>query len=406
MKLVNSTITLFFLLTTTSVFSQLEKTIDSLQKVEQACLNTGIRMPYCSYAYMQQMDSILNVAYSKRKLSLSPAGQANLKLDEINWIKKKDIYFEEIDKEYAKNIKSGEWGPDMRMISYDEKAEFIKKRVLVLLDKNTRFPENTKSANAKEETVRFNFIHFFPDTSLAELVALRLHKKATDITNPIELSSIQGSFIVMSGETQVKDLTGIGYLIGIDTLGCNKNEVTEIPAEIGKLTKLKYLDLVKAFLLDTIPPEIGLLKELRMIRLGLTQVSSIPKEIGNLINLETLWLGNNKITSIPKEIGNLKKLTDLDISSNQLKQVPDEICNLGELTRLMITHCGLETLPENIGNLKNLKTLNLNNNHLHFLPKSIANLTKLSYLNVFDNPALSESYKEYLPVLLQKKKQK
>ena len=398
-------ILLFFIFCISSAFSQLEKTIDSLQKIEKACLNTGRSMPYCSYVYMREMDSLLNLEYGKLKSTLAPLDQKNLKLDEINWIKEKNLYFKEIDKQYITKTKSGEWWKDMLMLSFQKKSNFIEKRVRVLISKNYPITAINKSITNNKINKQQNFIHFFPDTSLAELVALRLHKKATDITNPIELSSIQGSFIVMSGETQVKDLTGIGYLIGIDTLGCNKNEVTEIPAEIGKLTKLKYLDLVKAFLLDTIPPEIGLLKELRMIRLGLTQVSSIPKEIGNLINLETLWLGNNKITSIPKEIGNLKKLTDLDISSNQLKQVPDEICNLGELTRLMITHCGLENLPENIGNLKNLKSLNLNNNHLHFLPKSIANLTKLTYLNVLDNPALSEHYKEYLPELLRKKKE-
>ena len=405
MKFIKQLIFLFLIFVGKSAFAQLEKTIDSLQKVQQACLNTGRGMPYCPYLYMQQMDSLLNLAYSKLRVTLTPIEQKKLKIDELTWITKRDLYFKEVDSEYRAKIESGEWGKDMRMLSYQDKSDFIENRVRVLLNKNFHLAAINNSVNSIEINEQQNFIHFFPDTSLAELVAVRLHKKVTDITNPKELSSIQGSFLVMSGEASVKDLTGIGYLIGIDTFRCSKNEVTELPAEIGKLTKLKYLDLNKAFLLDTIPPEIGQLTQLKMIRLSLTQVSTIPKEMGNLINLETLWMGNNKITMLPKEIGNLKKLIDLDISSNQLKQVPDEICNLGELTRLLITHCGLETLPENIGNLKNLKTLNLNNNHLHFLPKSIANLTKLTYLNVFDNPALSESYQEYLPLLLQKKKQ-
>ncbi len=397
-------IILLFLFVGKSAFSQMEKTLDSLERVQQACLNTGRAMPYCSYLFMQQMDSLLNLAYAKLKTTLTPLEQKNLKNDEIRWIRERDLYFKQVDSEYTANIKSGEWGKGMRMLSYQDKSDFIENRVRVLINKNFQLTGIHKSVTGTKLNEQQNFIHFFPDTSLAELVAIRLNKKITDITNPKELSSIQGGFEV--GPGGVKDLKGIGYLTNIDSFSCYKNEVSELPSEIGQLSKLKYLDLNKAFSLDTIPAEIGKLTQLKMIRLSLTEVSSIPKEIGNLVNLETLWLGNNEIAKLPKEIGNLKKLTDLDISSNQLKQVPDEICNLGELTRLMITHCGLETLPENIGNLKNLKTLNLNNNHLHFLPKSIANLTKLSYLNVFDNPALSESYKEYLPVLLQKKKQK
>ena len=282
----------------------------------------------------------------------------------------------------------------MRMLPMQEKSDFIENRVRVL-DKKTL----TLSEGIKKQS---NFIHYFPDTSLAELVATRLNKKITDTVTLRELNTIQGNFLVGPGE--VKDLRGIGYLTGIDTFSCYKNEVTKIPSEIGQLTKLKYLDLCKAFSLSTIPPEIGKLKELRMIRLCLTQVTSIPKEIGTLENLEILWLGNNRITEIPKEIGNLKKLVDLDISSNNFKSIPDEICRLTQLIKLKITHCGLESLPENIGNLKNLMVLNLNNNNLKYLPKSIAHLDKLTYLNVLDNNKLNESYKKYMPESLQKKK--
>jgi Leucine-rich repeat (LRR) protein len=402
MKVVKLFILIIFLFITNSAFSQLEKTIDSLQKIEKACLDNGRNMPYCSYVYMQEMDSLLNLVYSNLKSSLDSIEQKNLKIDELNWIKKKDLYFKEIDKEYTDNLKSGDWGKDMRMVSYQEKSDFIEKRVLVLIKKNNQLSESNKYSTLKGINELHNFIHFFRDTGLAELVAAKLNKKITDNITPKELSSIQGSFEVGPGE--VKDLTGIGYLNGIDTFSCYKNEVAEIPSEIGQLTKLKYLDLNKAFSLNTIPHEIGQLRELKMIRLSLTEVRSIPHEIGNLENLEVLWMGNNKINEIPKEIGNLKKLLDLDISSNSFKLVPDEICNLTALTKLMITHCGLESLPENIGNLKNLETLNLNNNNLKYLPESIAHLTRLTYLNVLDNKQLSESYKKYMPESLQKKK--
>jgi len=62
---------------------------------------------------------------------------------------------------------------------------------------------------------------------------------------------------------------------------------------------------------------------------GLT--GEIPPEIGDLINLEILRLGRNELTgSIPPEIGNLANLQGLNLHSNQLSGlIPDEICNQG-----------------------------------------------------------------------------
>lgn len=258
----------------------------------------------------------------------------------------------------------------------------------------------TKVLNNKRQS-KENFIKFFPDTNLALIVAEKLNKKITDYITPKELATIKGYFEVGPGE--VSNLKGIGYLIGIDSFNCFKNEVTELPAEFGNLINLKSLDLCKAFVLNKIPVQIGRLKKLTYIRLCLTEITSLPKEIGNLTELRTLWLCCNNLTEIPKEIGNLKKLKDLDIHSNNIKTLPNEICNLTSLTSLNISYCILKKIPENIGNLKALKTLNLFGNNVKYLPKSIQNLHQLTYLNVFDNYNLNENYKTYLPKLLKKK---
>lgn len=258
-----------------------------------------------------------------------------------------------------------------------------------------------KASLDNRQNLPSNFIKFFPDTSLALLIAERLNKKVTDNVTIKELASIKGYFEVGPGE--VSSLKGIGYLIGIDSFNCYKNEVTEIPAEFGNLVNLRSLDLCKAFSLKKITAQIGKLKHLNYIRLCLTEITAIPKEIGNLTELRTLWLCCNSLTEIPKEIGRLKNLQDLDIHSNNIKNLPDEICNLTSLTKLDISHCGLEKLPDNIGNLKELEILNLFNNDLRNLPQSIKLLDNLSNLNVFDNFKLSESYKKYLPKLLKKK---
>lgn len=244
------------------------------------------------------------------------------------------------------------------------------------------------------------FRDFFPDADLALQVAGRLKKKVTDSVTAAELAGIHGEF--MTG-FETADLTGIGYLTGIEIFSNSKNDVKEIPAEIGRLTNLVYLDLNKSYELRKIPREIGNLKKIHMIRLSLTQVSDIPSSIGNLTEMDTLWICCNMLSGIPKEIGKLKKLRWLDIHSAHLPTIPDEICNLSNLEILDISYSDLQRLPDKIGNLKNLRTLNLFKNNLHTLPKSIARMDKLAHLNVYDNFKLSEAYKKYLPLQLRQK---
>ena len=255
--------------------------------------------------------------------------------------------------------------------------------------------------NVQKEEQANSFSTYFPDKNLAILVAERLGKNVDEKVTTKELASIKGDFVVGPGEAS--SLTGIGFLVGIDSFGCYKNNVKIIPSEIGKLENLLLLDLCKAFEVEKIPSEIGNLKKLKKIRLSLTEVSSIPKEIGNLNQLEILWICCNHLTEIPKEIGSLRNLVDLDIHSNNISYLPDEICRLTKLKSLNLSYCELKKIPENIGDLNKLKTLNLFNNDLRYLPKSIVNLVNLKELNIYDNFKLNENYKQYLPKSLKKR---
>lgn len=261
--------------------------------------------------------------------------------------------------------------------------------------------KNKNDQAQQSQKLPTNFIYFFPDTGFAMSVAEVLDKNINDKVTEQELSNIKGYFEVGPGFTS--NLKGLRYLTGIDTFECYKNEVTEIPEEIGNLLNLTYLDLCKAFEIVKIPPQIGQLKKLKRIRIALTEIKTIPKEIGELTELESLDICCNQLTEIPKELGNLKKLVELDIHSNELKTIPDKICNLTSLKTLDISHCGLEKLPENIGNLKNLRSFNLFNNKLKRLPTSIKYLSNLTYLNLYNNYSLSGSYKKNLPVSLKKR---
>lgn len=90
------------------------------------------------------------------------------------------------------------------------------------------------------------------------------------------------TFLAMYKEnpTETKKLT---------TLDLRSNNITKLPIELFKLTKLKYLNLSN------------------------NKLNYLPREIGKLIELEQLILSYNSIIELPFEIGNLKNLKELHL---------------------------------------------------------------------------------------------
>jgi hypothetical protein len=143
------------------------------------------------------------------------------------------------------------------------------------------------------------------------------------------------------------------YRDGSDELSLCGLELTAVPDEIGRLTKLTVLSL------DT------------------NRLTSLPAAIGNLVELDELSVTENCLTSLPREIGRLTKLRALCLQCNQLVALPPEIGGLSSLTFLDIEDNQLTALPAEIGDMANLSTLKLARNRLTALPPEMARLTKI-----------------------------
>ncbi len=155
--------------------------------------------------------------------------------------------------------------------------------------------------------------------------------------------------------------------------------LTEIPAEIGKLTQLETLSLWRNQI-SKIPEYITNLSNLTILNLGDNQISEIPECITNLSDLTELYLGGTQISEIPDCITNLSNLTRLDLSGNQISKIPESIANLSNLTELNLGSNQISEIPESITTLTNLTRLYLYSNQISEIPESITNLTNLNEL--------------------------
>ena len=166
-----------------------------------------------------------------------------------------------------------------------------------------------------------------------------------------------------------------------------------IPATLGNLEKLEILVLALCSLSGHIPSELGRLVNLEEIRFYLNSLAGpIPPELGGLTNLEVLDLSNNQLTGpIPPELGRLASLDILELDTNRLTgPIPIELGNT-RLSTLQLNGNNLTgSIPAELGDAPFLYTINLSKNSLTGpVPPELGKLNRLTELLLFDNGALS-----------------
>jgi len=115
--------------------AQTMETVNQLKSSYQHCLNSGNGMKNCSIEYYNQSDSLLNISYKNLKLKLSSKEQSKLKKEQLDWIKKRDLYFEKVYSDTKKEGHFTEGSSDFDMVVFDEKANYIFARVKELIKK-------------------------------------------------------------------------------------------------------------------------------------------------------------------------------------------------------------------------------------------------------------------------------
>jgi internalin A len=186
----------------------------------------------------------------------------------------------------------------------------------------------------------------------------------------MRLPSAKGA--IMADKKKILELIEQAAKESWTELDLSNNQLTKLPSEIAKLTKLTYLNL-RNNQLTIFPANITKLTNLTRLDLRKNQLRKVPTEVTKLISLTTLSLRENDLTSLPPDIANLINLTTLGLCENRLASLPPEIAKLINLGYLDLSYNQLTNLPPEITKLKNLSYLNLKSNQLPIPPETLAN---------------------------------
>uniref|UniRef100_A0A673JQE1 Leucine-rich repeat-containing protein 7 n=1 Tax=Sinocyclocheilus rhinocerous TaxID=307959 RepID=A0A673JQE1_9TELE len=167
-------------------------------------------------------------------------------------------------------------------------------------------------------------------------------------------------------------------------LWLDNNSLQTIPGSIGKLRQLRYLDLAKNRI-ESLDADISGCESLEDLLLSSNMLQQLPDTIGKLKKLTTLKVDDNQLTSLPNTIGSLSLLEEFDCSCNELESLPPTIGYLHSLRTFAADENFLTELPREIGNCRNVTVMSLRSNKIEFLPDEIGQMTKLRVLNLSDN---------------------
>lgn len=259
------------------------------------------------------------------------------------------------------------------------------------------------------------------DTAESTVVQLDVSWNSAHGTLPKEIGDLpnlevfQGNGSAISGSippeigrlTKLKRLNLDGFYDNLDLGG---NEISgPIPREIGQLVNLQYLNLEGNQIAGPLPAELGQLSNLEELELTYNPPlgGSIPPSLLRLPKLKNLWLGGNKLSGavpplslpaleildlsgndltgpIPVSLAQSPKLTTLDLSSNWFSgTIPVEITQLTELTDLRLGRNPIEGTIPALGNLKKLTVLSVSVSSLTGpVPASIGQLQSLEAFDI------------------------
>lgn len=139
----------------------------------------------------------------------------------------------------------------------------------------------------------------------------------------------------------------------------------------------------------TLPAEVGKLSHLKILNIGNNNLRYLPPEIGQLNELEELSVENNLLTNIPEEILKLNRLRKINLNKNRLKHFP--WLNPQSIEEIHACDNNIMTIPGEIRNMKKLRVIDLAENQIVQIPEDVIFPDSIRKLDFFHNGLISAS---------------
>jgi hypothetical protein len=159
----------------------------------------------------------------------------------------------------------------------------------------------------------------------------------------------------------------LGLADTLEILDLSFNNLRELPADFGKLKKLKIL-FCSENLFTVLPEVLADCPLLDIVGFKANRIEKVPARALNA-NIRWLILTNNKITELPAQIGDCTRMQKLMLAGNRLKELPVELNNCHNLALLRISANQLSALPQWLLSMPKLSWLAFSGNLFNVKPE-------------------------------------
>ncbi|MBC7552940.1 MAG: protein kinase, partial [Taibaiella sp.] len=156
----------------------------------------------------------------------------------------------------------------------------------------------------------------------------------------------------------------------LEVLDLSRNELSELPADFGRLKKLRIL-FCSDNLFTVLPVVLADCPVLDMVGFKANRIATVPPVSLNR-NLRWLILTNNNITALPATIGRCHRMQKLALAGNQISELSAELSNCHNLALLRISANRLTHLPGWLLTMPRLAWLAFSGNLFNTAPAAAA----------------------------------
>lgn len=148
-------------------------------------------------------------------------------------------------------------------------------------------------------------------------------------------------------------------------------DLNEIPPVIYNLTTLQSVNIDGNERITSLPGELmQRLPNLEILHASDCNITNVPSDISKLTKLMWLYLDKNPLTALPDAIGKLSYLEQLDVSNCRLTKLSESVAQLKRLKVLNLSFNNLKFLPASLGLLEELKVSSQSKSLREFLTQT------------------------------------